>query len=139
MAYIKDIMRKRNVDIMCINETKLCGDRHDTEISGYTFYQKERVCETGRDGGGVAMYVRKGIPHTRREKNLQRQVYARNGEDERDDPGLFAVFQCVGRCIDRRWQCINYKLIIESDHGQPDFQCVEPAPWSLLCYYSWRP
>ena len=62
---LKQLMLEHDVDIMSINETKVCGTDKGLDIPGYKLYRRDRDhCLTGRDGGGVALYVRGTIPHT---------------------------------------------------------------------------
>lgn len=60
-------LNKHKTDIILISETWLTGN-HNLSISNYSIYRKERM-RTSLDGrtnvgGGVAIAVRNGIPHT---------------------------------------------------------------------------
>ena len=64
---LKQLMEKHDVDIMSVNETKVCGTHRGLDIPEYELYWRDRDhCLTGRDGGGVALYVRGTISHSRK-------------------------------------------------------------------------
>ena len=50
-----------NIDILCLNETKLDSTICDSQllINGYTFIRRDRT----RHGGGLGIYVRNSLKH----------------------------------------------------------------------------
>ncbi len=52
--YIKLLVQKSNIDILCLNDTKIDNniDDEDIGIDGFTLYQKDRD-----HGGGILIYI----------------------------------------------------------------------------------
>ncbi len=59
---IRFLIKKTDLDILCISETRLSDKVSDNEvyIHGYTVKRQDRL--DGRRGGGVCMYVKNTLP-----------------------------------------------------------------------------
>ena len=58
------LFQHKNVNILSLSETFLSTHHNDCEIGGYIFEQKNRK---NAKGGGVAAYIKNGVPYTRRD------------------------------------------------------------------------
>ena len=108
---LKQLMKEHDVDIMSINETKVCGDDKGLNIPGYKLYRRDRdECVDGRDGGGVALYVRKKIPHTEIPENDG------GGEDGDEEDGEQEDVE-----VESLWIRLDgYPLVVGTMYRPPD-------------------
>ena len=63
---MRDIIKKNDIDIFLIQETKLIKSDKTPKIPGYTIERKDRVQPKGKEkdrGGGLITGVRKTIPY----------------------------------------------------------------------------
>ena len=62
---IAELMYEQQLDIFCLNETRLSNDIRDCEISvdGYSIYRHDR----NTSGGGVAIYIKDTLSHHKRD------------------------------------------------------------------------
>ncbi|CAH4015964.1 unnamed protein product [Pieris brassicae] len=75
MAYLRQVVKTQNIDIALINETH-CGPRDTCKISGYIAYRQDHTSPQNRAYRGLAVYIRRRIPHRRLDDLPLREIYA---------------------------------------------------------------